>query len=298
MTGEERVPILLDTDIGSDIDDAVCLAYLLRQPRCELLGVTTATGEPEKRAALVDLLCRTAGREDIPIHSGSAKPMLVPQQQLYAPQSEVLSRYHHRSDFPPNTAVEFLRRTIRERPGEITLLTIEPLTNIGLLFAMDPEIPYMLKSLVMMCGVFTSCIPGLPLREWNAMGDPHASAIVYNAPVASHTSIGLDVTMQCRMDAAECRRRFTGELLSVVADMAEVWFRAAPQVTFHDPLAAVSIFDPDVCGYQTGTVSVELHSPYVPGMTIWSPNAGTTPHRIAVSVDPERFFERYFSVFG
>ena len=55
---EERVPLLFDTDIGSDIDDAVALAYLLREPRCELLGITTVTGEPLKRAMLADAVCR------------------------------------------------------------------------------------------------------------------------------------------------------------------------------------------------------------------------------------------------
>ena len=59
----EMIPILLDTDIGSDIDDAVCLAYLLKQPKCELVGVTTVSGEAQKRAMLVDAICRAAGRE-------------------------------------------------------------------------------------------------------------------------------------------------------------------------------------------------------------------------------------------
>ena len=66
-----RIPLLFDTDIGSDIDDAVCLAYLLRQPRCELLGVTTVSGQPRARAALADAVCQAAGRRDIPIHAGS-----------------------------------------------------------------------------------------------------------------------------------------------------------------------------------------------------------------------------------
>ena len=55
--------ILLDTDIGSDIDDAVCLAYLLANPACELLGITTVSGEPERRAMLASAQCRVAGRE-------------------------------------------------------------------------------------------------------------------------------------------------------------------------------------------------------------------------------------------
>ncbi len=58
------LPVLLDADIGSDVNDALALAYLLRQPRCELLGVTTVTGEQERRALLADALCRAAGRDD------------------------------------------------------------------------------------------------------------------------------------------------------------------------------------------------------------------------------------------
>ena len=139
MSTEEMIPIELDTDIGSDIDDAVCLAYLLRQPRCELLGVTTVSGEPQKRAMLVDVVCRSAGRTGIPIHSGTESPLLGPQKQPVAPQSVVLDKLAHSTDFQPNSAVEFMRETIRSRPGEITLLTIGPLTNAALLFAIDPE---------------------------------------------------------------------------------------------------------------------------------------------------------------
>lgn len=62
--------ILLDTDIGGDIDDAVCLAYLLREPQCELLGITTVCGQPQRRAEIADAICRSAGR-DIPIARGA-----------------------------------------------------------------------------------------------------------------------------------------------------------------------------------------------------------------------------------
>jgi inosine-uridine nucleoside N-ribohydrolase len=77
------IKVLLDTDIGSDIDDAVCLSYLLSQPRCELLGITTVTGEAEKRAMIASSLCKIAGKE-IPIYPGIEKPLLLPQKQKIA----------------------------------------------------------------------------------------------------------------------------------------------------------------------------------------------------------------------
>src|SRR5512142_1302999 len=92
--------LILDTDIGSDIDDAVCLAYLLANPNCDLLGITTVTGEPEKRAQLASALCLAAGREDIPIYPGAGQPLLVDQRQVRAEQAEALQRWPHREDFP------------------------------------------------------------------------------------------------------------------------------------------------------------------------------------------------------
>jgi len=192
-----RIPLILDTDIGSDIDDAVCLSYLLREPRCELLGITTVSGRPKERAALADAVCQAAGRTDIPIHSGIDRAMLGVVVQPECPQSAVLPKWKHRAPetFESYTAVDWLRRTIRQRPGEITLLGIGPMMNIGALFASDPEIPRLLKSLVLMCGCFLE--PRAYSSEWNAKLDPHATGIVYHADVAEHTSIGLDVTMQC-----------------------------------------------------------------------------------------------------
>jgi inosine-uridine nucleoside N-ribohydrolase len=62
--------ILLDTDLGGDIDDALALAYLLKQPQCELVGITTVGGESEKRAALASALCYAAGQAAVPVHVG------------------------------------------------------------------------------------------------------------------------------------------------------------------------------------------------------------------------------------
>lgn len=289
--------ILLDTDIGSDIDDAVCLAYLLAQPECDLLGITTVSGEPVLRARLASALCRAAER-DVPIYPGAANPLLIAQRQTAAAQAAALSRWPHRQDFPTGEAVEFLRRTIRAHPHEITLLTIGPLTNIALLFAVDPEIPALLKQLVMMCGVFTQDLPQYGgQREWNAMLDPHASAIVYAARPPVHRSVGLDVTFQVVLPAQDIRARFRSPRLAPVLDFAEVWFAHSQNLTFHDPLAAVCLFDDQLCRFDRGIVEVELQSGDLQGQTRWHSDT-QGPHEVALGVDANRFFERYFSVFA
>lgn len=287
--------VLLDTDIGSDIDDAICLAYLLAQPECELLGITTVTGEADKRAMLASALCKVAGKR-VPILPGVENPLLVPQKQQSAPQAAALQKWDHDKEFPCGEAVEFLRRTIREHPGEVTLLTIGPLTNVALLFGMDPEIPSLLKGLVMMCGVFTNRLAGFGPLEWNAIGDPHATAVVYQAPVAVHRSVGLDVTCRVTMRAKHVREKFRSELLRPVLDFAEVWFRRSDTIMFHDPLAATTIFDDGVCVFDKGTVETELTSERLKGLTHWKPDSNG-PHEAALEVDSDRFFKHFFSVF-
>ena len=286
--------IILDTDIGSDIDDAVCLAYLLAQPECELLGITTVTGEAEKRAMMASAQCKVAGKQ-IPIYPGADMPLLVPQRQPLATQASALERWDHETLFPKGQAVEFLRQTIHRYPGEVTLLTIGPLTNIALLFKADPEIPHLLKSLVLMCGKFSSAPTPWGATEWNAILDPHATAIVYRAPVRIHRSIGLDVTTQVVLSADEVRQRFQTKLLLPVLDFAEVWFKNADKITFHDPLAATTIFDSAICGFERGEVDIELSDGELMGQTKWQPNAAAA-HEVALRVDAQRFFAHYFGI--
>ncbi len=296
--------ILLDTDIGSDIDDAVCLAYLLAQPACELLGITTVSGEPLLRARMASAQCRLAGR-DIPIYPGTDAPLIIDQRQPKAPQAAALARWSHQTDFPTGEAVEFLRRTIRQHPGEVTLLGIGPLTNIATLFKADPEIPSLLNALVLMCGVFGDGFKpnhqaGQPRMEWNALLDPHAAEVVYRAAQAMepgrHRSIGLDVTLKVVMDAASVRARFRQhKLLQPVLDFADVWFEKAQHIVFHDPLAATTLFDAQICNFDRGDVQVNWREEPRWGQTDFAANPHGR-HDVAFHVDAERFFEHYFGV--
>jgi inosine-uridine nucleoside N-ribohydrolase len=244
---------------------------------------------------MASVLCKIS-QKDVPIYIGAEQPFLVEQRQPHAPQAAALERWPHETNFPRGEAVEFLRGTIRKYPGEVDLLTIGPLTNIGLLFAADPEIPSLLGSLTMMCGVFTEPYTANSRAEWNARLDPHATAMVYRAPVPKHRSIGLDVTTQVRMPADEVRMRFQHSLLRPVLDFAEVWFQTVKEITFHDPLAATTLFEANICRFRKGLVNVDYESE--PGRTVWLPEAEPISHEVAVEVNSRRFFDHYFSVFG
>jgi purine nucleosidase len=224
----QAIPLLLDTDVGSNIDDALALAYLLRQPRCDLLGVTTVSGDVARRAACAEVLCREAGRDEVPVHCGSPGPLLIGPGQSAVPLYPAVASRAHRLDRPIGAAVEFMRTTIRARPGEITLLTIGPLTNVALLFALDPEVPSLLKSIVSMAGVYA---PHERPIETNVVVDPVAAAMVLGATAkpgaAPHTLIGLNVTTRCTQTADQFRVRHRAAVPPgpAVLEMAEAHFR-------------------------------------------------------------------------
>jgi purine nucleosidase len=238
--------------------------------------------------------------------------VLPESRQPRVPQASILAdgKWPHTpaGDFPKHEAIRFLQKTIRAHPGEVTLLAIGPLTNIAALFTIDPEIPSLLKALVLMGGNFT------PVRwhgrygagrcEWNIANDPHAAEIVYRARVRQHRSIGIDVTSRVTMKPDEVREKFRRPGLDLVFDMARVWFDGGSgQITFHDPLAAVTIFEPDLCAWARGEVSIVTDG-LMEGYTLFDPDVvpATAPdevlHEVASDVAVDRFFARYFRNFA
>lgn len=303
--------VLLDTDIGSDIDDAVALNYLLHQRECELVGVTTVSGDVAKRAALARVLCDLTGQSRVPVLAGAAQPILHGLGQPHVPQFAAIEDRSPSLEYEPGAAIEFMRQTIRSRPGEITLLAVGPMTNLALLFALDPQIPSLLKRLVLMCGLFFGWDPkttwksGPGAREWNAMQDPIATSVVYRAAASEHFSFGIDVTHRCTIEAEECRRRFSrgDEATQLVMKMAEVWFsQSSRYLTFHDPLAAACVFEPGLCEYVEGRVHVDARQGPLEGLTMFEPRDANSPsrpgHRVASSVNVDAFYEHYFRVIG
>ena len=281
--------ILLDTDIGGDIDDAICLAYLLREPHCELLGISTVCGKSEKRAAVADAICKSAG-QDIPIAAGLDKP-LQPIPLYPAPDGAVaLSRWPHRT-YEQTDAPAFLYQKIRENPGQVTLIGIGNMTNIACLFQRYPDAPALLRGLFVMNGYFGEEALPEPWYNWNAWADPLASKIVFAARAAVHRAVPLEVTDRLSIEAEKARLLFPADsnLMKAVFDFGGTWLESSGKLTLHDPLAAVSVFYPDICRFARGNVRVETEKEDDMGGTTFSADAGGTVE-IARTADRERFY--------
>lgn len=281
--------ILLDTDIGGDIDDAVCLAYLLKEPECDLLGITTVCGEPEKRASVADAICQAVGKT-IPITAGLDSTM-QPVPVYPTPDGAGSLEHWRHNTYPKGDAPAFLYRKIKENPHEIVLIGIGNMTNNATLFHTYPDAAGLLKGLYVMNGYFGSEPLPEPYYNWNSWADPLASKIVFASRVAVHRVIPLGVTGTLTLDAREAETFFRADndLMKAVLDFGSAWLKSSGKLTLHDPLAAVCVFHPEICGYARGSVQVETQLVSDMGGTSFLPSAGGNVE-IAGTVDRERFY--------
>lgn len=281
--------ILLDTDIGGDIDDAICLAYLLKEPRCDLLGITTVCGEPEKRAAVADAICRAAGRR-IPIVAG-LDTTLQPIPVYPTPDgAAALDRWPHDA-FAKGDAPAFLCQKIRENPHEVVLIAIGNLTNVATLFNEYPDSVELLKGVFVMNGYFGAELLPDPYYNWNAWADPLAAKIAFAARPAVFRAVPLEITDRLTIEArqAEVLLRADSDLMRAVFSFGNAWLESSEKLTLHDPLAAVSVFHPEVCRFARGRVEVETERERDMGGTAFTPcEEGNV--EIACAVDREQFY--------
>ncbi|MGF6355067.1 purine nucleosidase [Paenibacillus sp. 4624] len=282
--------VLLDTDIGGDIDDAICLAYLLKEPQCNLVGITTVCGEPEKRAAIASAICKTV-RRNIPIIAGS-DTTLQPVPVYPTPDgATALSNWEHHI-YEKSDAPAFMYEMIRSNPHEIILLGIGNMTNIATLFNTYPDAPSLLKGLYVMNGYFGHEELPEAYYNWNSWADPLASQIVFASNIAAHRAITLEITDRLTIEASRAGELFlaNSELMKAVFDFGNSWLKSSNKLTLHDPLAAVSIFYPEVCQFEKGFVHVETQKETLMGGTSFraAPNGNV---EISREVDRERFYQ-------
>lgn len=263
--------VLLDTDIGGDIDDAICLAYLLKEPQCNLLGITTVCGEPERRAAVADAICRAAGRS-VPIVAGTDKT-LQPVPVYPTPEGAYALEHWPHKNFEAGDAPSFLYEKIRQNPHEVILIGIGNMTNIALMFRNHPDAPGLLKELYVMNGYFGAEKLPDPTYNWNSWADPLASKEVFAAFVPIHRVIPLEVTNKMTIEAGKASLLLNtrSTLMQAVFDFGSAWLQSAGKLTLHDPLAAVSVFHPELCCYERGNVQVETENAPHMGKTAFHP---------------------------
>ena len=283
-----RVKVLLDTDIGDDIDDAWALSFCLCHPKVELVGVTTVWGNTEIRAALARMLIERAGRR-VEVVAGSRDGLdrhVALRRPVYA---EALGPEEARLGKGRTDAIRFMAEMARKYPG-LVLLTIGPLTNAARFAVEFPEEFGLLSRHVMMCG---HLIPGRAEPEYNAGCDPRATQIAFSTKVPKFV-VGLDVTLKCQLSEDDLRRlKAKGTPLSnALFEMTRLWQRRTKGTpVMHDPLAAMSIVEEGVVEFEPMRVAVDESGRL-------KRVAGRPNVNFAVFVNPDLLRRRLLEVIG
>lgn len=306
--------ILLDCDTG--IDDALALLYLarlVRGGRAELAAVGTVFGNVDSGTAALNTLrvLECAGLDGVPVAVGAGRPM--------AGAVEYGHEFHGRDGLGDTglpapaarpaevSAPEQLIRLARQRPGELTLVAIGPLTNLGIGLLLEPDLPRLIRQVVIMGGALDHPGNVTSHAEANIWHDPEAAELVLGAgwPV---TLVPLDATHACAVDGAWLDRLAAGTSATARFASAILEFYAAAYaetlggrgVVPHDPLAAMLAVEPALGRYAERPVRVELRGEVMRGATVWdrralAETAGRPAVRVATGADVAAFHELLLS---
>jgi len=281
LAAPARLPVILDTDLGADIDDAFALALVLASPEVDLRGVTTVSDDAFTRAMIACRFLDAAGRRDIPVAAGRPRretPAVVGQYQ-YGLRAA-------RKQPERELAVEFLYKQLQARPGEITLITVGDLTNLGELITRHPEAKPWIKRVIIMGGSIRVGYRGQPPpeREWNIRSDVKSAQVLFRSGVPLVVA-PLDATLvrftePFRRRVFETRNTICQELWSLY----ELWDKPTP--TLFDPVAVALAFDESFVTMQQLRIEVDDQ-----GFTRELP--GESNCRVAMSIRADAFLDWY-----
>ncbi|HET7169437.1 MAG TPA: nucleoside hydrolase [Candidatus Limnocylindrales bacterium] len=213
------LPLILDVDTG--IDDSVALLYAVASPEADLVAVTCVSGNIDADRVGINTrsVLELVGRGDVEVAMGRRVPLVralettpethgpqgLGHAELPAPTTSLSERH----------AVDVILDEARRRPGEITLVTLGPLTNLAIAVLREPALPRLLKGWVLMGGAYGAAGNTTPTTEWNIHCDPDAASIAFRAwadaierdpSVPRAVALGLDVTEALRVGTDEMVR--------------------------------------------------------------------------------------------
>src|SRR6201993_830622 len=282
--------VIIDTDPG--VDDAFALLLAMRSPELKIEGITPVAGNVPLELTLPNALrmVEIAGRTDIPVAGGARGPLtrrLVTAAYVHGENGLGGAEFPEPKTKPVSEpAPEFIRTTVRKHPGEITLITIGPLTNVAMALNMDPDLRGMIPRLVMMGGSLSGGNI-TPAAEFNIYVDPEAARIVFQSGIPI-TMVGLDVTRKTSLTedhvrALEAAQNSVSQAAAKIARRAidqhrERGFVVGPNM--HDSLAVAGFLDPSLLTLKEYYLDVETSGELTAGETVgYSPSAGDLRRR-------------------
>ena len=296
--------IILDTDIGTDVDDALALALAIKSRRdVDLRAVTTVHGDTRLRAKIAKKMLRISGLENVPVAAGICKPLMRDRPVMGWIGHEgkgFLTSNDCALEISEMHAVDLIISEIMSMKGEITLISIGPLTNLATAIIKEQEIIDCVKEVIIMGGV-TRLFNGLnlPHREHNILCDPEAAKIVFSSGLPI-IMVPLDVTLKVyiRREDLDRIRAAQSPLTDAIVSMTKQYMDIVNRdyTWLHDPLALSVAIDDSLVKMMDMKILVETRGEYTTGQTLALPaKPGEKSVRVCVDVDAERFKEFFMN---
>ena len=298
--------VILDTDIGDDIDDSFALLLLLESHKFNCLGVTTVFRNSLKRAKMAKQLIRSLGY-DIKVYRGIDDPLKQNIDHLISKEIKEKEKYDEDGKyiFPQydksmenekvedENAVDFIIRMIHLYPHEVTLIPIGPLTNIASAIKKDPTIVPLIKEIRLMGA-------GLNLNfvERNIFCDPDAAKIVFSSNINKIVAVTINVTSLTSLTEEEVNslKNNNSKAIKLVYEAMMKWFKhyefSSP--VMHDPLTVASLIDESIINTQLGHLDVDLSKD---GYTFINDNCPNNVY-VSTSLNKEKFFKLFKETLG
>lgn len=257
--------VIIDTDLGDDVDDAVAIALAALSPEIEVAGITTVFKDTKARAEMVKDLLEFYHMDRIPVYVGQGLPLIERPKMEKPIQYSILINKHEPEQ--SLNAVDFMIKTAAENDN-VCIVAMGPLTNLGLAFLKAPEIMKRVE-IIGMGGAFLNSYP-----EWNIICDPEAARIVTDF-AENLTMLGLDVTKHTKLTAIEMEevKNSTQPVVQYLYKGMEIFMdKTGFPITLHDALLIACLIDRETVTRKKGDYTVELKGELTRGTIVHKTN--------------------------
>lgn len=292
--GQRPTPVILDTDLGNDIDDELALALAIQSPEIDVRAVTLFGDQMEDRMRLAWKELGLYGRRDIALGRGATEPLVASSAAQPWSHFEILTPDDLLPPAINSQAASLIANTLLYASQNMTFITTGPLTNLALAMKVDSRIKGRIARIIVAGGAFNP--PGL---EYNIQRDPIAAEIVFQSGIPI-TVISRDVTHDCTLTAPDLDRLrgAPNPASRFLVQLIQLWQASHPNqpVTLLDPVAAAVSFQPALINTEAGSIVVETSNPKTFGETRFEPGAGSPGQHsstiaLARELDVRRFLD-------
>ncbi len=304
--------IILDTDMGTDVDDAMCLTLALASPEIELVAVTTVSGNTDRRARISKRILELAGRDEVPVYAGRGEP--VTAGSVFAStgkEGDGILAADETPSFEDEAGTDAIARLLRQH-DDLEIVAVGPMTNLAVTIGADPDMASRVKMLTVMGGHIRRIEYGgfsFPFGiDYNLCSDRDASVHALRADVPTRLVTG-DVTLQTWLReedlvALEASRH---PLLSALTRAIRVWAPIQNQIFgsiganmdgdnvafLHDPLALGCVYDESFCTFESLAIEPTIQDGVFRSLEQPAPTRNTREMRVATTVAADRFREHF-----